>query len=107
MLGLPGNAVSAFVTAFLFLLPLIRKMAGANKTEPCIREAICDSALDAGGKRAEFLRAKLDGNLLSPFRSQDSGMTKPLAHANALIIRDIEAAATEAGDLVPYLKADI
>ncbi len=28
VLGLPGNPVSAYVCAFLFLLPLLRKLAG-------------------------------------------------------------------------------
>ena len=34
MLGLPGNPVSTFVTAFLFALPALRRMAGADSPLP-------------------------------------------------------------------------
>src|SRR5690606_33954858 len=34
VLGLPGNPVSSYVTAFLFLLPLLRRLSGAHAPYP-------------------------------------------------------------------------
>ncbi len=34
MLGLPGNPVSAYVCALLFVLPLVRRLAGAERADP-------------------------------------------------------------------------
>src|SRR5690606_22021490 len=34
IVGLPGNPVSSYVTAFLFLLPLLRRLAGAADPLP-------------------------------------------------------------------------
>jgi molybdopterin molybdotransferase len=34
VLGLPGNPVSAYVCAFLFLVPLLRRLAGRTDLEP-------------------------------------------------------------------------
>src|SRR5438552_1816825 len=44
VLGLPGNPVSAYVCAVLFLVPLIRRLAGRSDCEPEIESAVlgCD-----------------------------------------------------------------
>ena len=102
VLGLPGNPTSAFVTAFLFLLPLIRHMAGSLSPLPEIFEAKADNALLPGGSRAEYVRGKIEGGAITAFTSRDSGLVSPLSHSNALIIRDINAPATPAGAVVQY-----
>ncbi|MFC4292180.1 molybdopterin molybdotransferase MoeA [Sphingorhabdus arenilitoris] len=107
MLGLPGNPGSAFVTAFLFLLPLVRHMAGSAQPWPTSLSAPCTTAIAAGGPRAEYLRAVLQDGELTPFHMQDSGVTKPLASANALIIRPVDAPPVGVGDIVAYLPLDI
>ena len=48
VLGLPGNPVSAYVCAFLFLLPLLRKLAGRADTVPT---PTCAARLGPAGKR--------------------------------------------------------
>lgn len=103
LLGLPGNPSSAFVTATLFLLPLVRHLAGAHAPLPDVRQAPLAAALGPGGKRRDYLRARLEGGLLSVFDGQDSGRTVPLAEANALVIRDIAAPERLAGEQADYI----
>lgn len=102
VLGLPGNPTSAFVTAFLFLLPLIRHMAGSLSPLPEIFEAKTDNALFPGGNRAEYVRARVEGGAITAFNTRDSGLVSPLSNSNALIIRDIDAPATPSGAAVQY-----
>ncbi|ALJ12736.1 molybdopterin molybdotransferase MoeA [Sphingopyxis macrogoltabida] len=103
LLGLPGNPGSAFVTATLFLLPLIRHLAGAAHPLPPIRQAPLAAALAAGGARRDYLRARVDGAALHMFDSQDSGQTVPLIEADALLIREIGAPARAAGAIADYI----
>ncbi|HEV7340076.1 MAG TPA: gephyrin-like molybdotransferase Glp [Sphingopyxis sp.] len=103
LLGLPGNPSSAFVTATLFLLPLVRHLAGARDPLPAIHQALLATALDGGGGRRDYLRARLENGRLTPLTGQDSGMTLPLATANALLIRDIAAPPRKAGALADYI----
>lgn len=103
LLGLPGNPSSAFVTATLFLLPLVRHLAGARNPLPAIHQAPLATALDSGGGRRDYLRARLEIGRLTPLIGQDSGMTMPLATANALLIRDIAAPPRDAGTMADYI----
>ena len=103
VLGLPGNPVSSFVCATLFLVPLLRILAGRIDITPPIEEAMLGSALPQNDERADYLRAVLarrpeDGvRVATAFPKQDSSMLLPLAHADCLIIREPFAPATEAG----------
>lgn len=103
LLGLPGNPSSAFVTATLFLLPLVRHLAGARDPLPPIHVAPLAAALPAGGSRREYMRARLDDGRLTVLPAQDSGQTHPLVAANALLIRDIAAVAQPAGAMARYI----
>lgn len=103
LLGLPGNPSSAFVTATLFLLPLVRHLAGARDPLPPVHRAPLAAALSGGGGRRDYLRARLENGRLTPLVSQESGMTLPLASANALLIRDIGAAPRDAGAVADYI----
>ena len=101
ILGLPGNPGSAYVTAFLFLLPLLRKLAGCLRPGP---QAISlPTALDLapGHARREFLRATVAEGKVHPVLEQDSGGLLALATATALIDRPPNAPETKAGTYVP------
>ena len=103
LVGLPGNPSSAFVTATMFLLPLVRHLAGAHDPLPAVHCAPLAEPLAAGGTRRDYLRARLENGRLIPFFGQESGLTLPLASANALMIRDIGAPARSAGEMADYI----
>ena len=88
MLGLPGNPVSAFVTAHLFLLPLIRHLSGASDPFPPVFDTIAGANIEKTGSRAEYLRAYYNGSYATPLENQDSSALRSLADANALIVRE-------------------
>lgn len=100
VLGLPGNPVSSHVTAYLFLLPLIRALSGAVDALPARIEARTAEDMPAGGARREFVRARWDGARVTPLRNQDSGALASLAASNALIERPAGAPAAPAGSPV-------
>lgn len=101
ILGLPGNPVSSFVTAFLFALPLVRAAIGDPSPLPRAVRRTADEALPATGKRREFLRAVSDGSGVRLAASQDSSALMALAQANCLIDRPPFSDAVLAGDQVP------
>jgi molybdopterin molybdotransferase len=99
LLGLPGNPVSAMVTGALFLLPLIRHLAGASDPLPRSRMLALGADMPPTGKRAEFIRATVSDGIVTPLGAQDSGAMHAAALADALIYRSIDAAAVRAGAL--------
>lgn len=101
ILGLPGNPGSAYVTAFLFLLPLLRGLAGSPSPRPATIALPTASAIGPGHKRREFLRAVLREGTVEPLGDQDSSGMHALAIANALIERPAMADEVKAGTSVP------
>lgn len=102
-LGLPGNPVSAFVTATLFLLPLARHMAGCLQPLPELSQGRLASPIKATGPREEYLRARLSSEGAVVLTAQDSAATRALAEANCLVRRPADAPAARAGDSVDIL----
>lgn len=103
VLGLPGNPVSAFVTARLFLLPLIAQLSGAADPLPQTRTATLGEPLPANGPRADYLRAAhRDGRVVAA-AIQDSSMLRTLARADCLIVRIPHAPPAKSGDSVEIL----
>jgi molybdopterin molybdotransferase len=100
ILGLPGNPVSSFVTAFLFALPLVRASMGDPDPLPRAVALRAGEALPAIGPRREFLRAVSDGESVRLAGSQDSSALSALAAANCLIDRPAGAEAVPAGAMV-------
>jgi molybdopterin molybdotransferase len=100
ILGLPGNPVSSYVSGFLFLLPLLRKLAGAAHPMPGTIPFVLGEDLLATGDRLEFIRARQSGGTVVPVSEQDSSAQRALAASNALIRREIGAPAARRGELV-------
>ncbi|RHW16379.1 molybdopterin molybdenumtransferase MoeA [Sphingomonas gilva] len=103
VLGLPGNPVSAFVTATLFLRPLIAHLSGAADPFPRRLSAPLAHPLPANGPREDYMRARLTSAGLDAWPVQDSGMLAALAGSDALIVRPVHAPPVAAGDLAEYL----
>ena len=109
VLGLPGNPVSAFVCGVLFLVPLLRRLAGRTDLGPDVESAVLGADLAANDERADYMRAALatdaDGRLVAtPFAVQDSSMLAPLAKAGCLVIREPYAPAAKAGSRCGIVK---
>jgi len=98
LIGLPGNPVSALVTGALFLLPLVRHLAGSTHPLPRPRAARLGTDMDAVGKRTDFIRARLDEHgIATPIGFQDSAAMRAAAQANALILRPAGSPAAAKG----------
>ncbi|KMS59290.1 molybdopterin biosynthesis protein [Novosphingobium barchaimii LL02] len=100
ILGLPGNPVSSFVTAYHFLMPLLRRMLGSSQATPLQIATYLAAPLRANGPRREFLRGNWDGENVVPQTNQDSGALAALAASNVLIDRPSFAPAAQVGDPV-------
>ncbi len=98
--GLPGNPVSSFVTAFLFVLPCVKAAMGSVTPLPLSMRMIAGCDLSASGTRHEFLRGYWNGSVVKLADSQDSSALRALANSNCLIERPIGALPVVAGDPV-------
>ena len=107
VLGLPGNPVSSYVCAYLFLVPLIRRLAGRHSEHIPVRARL-GRDLPANDERADYLRATLEhgpeGPVATPLPDQDSSLMAPLAEAGCLVIREPHAPAARAGSDCVILK---
>jgi molybdopterin molybdotransferase len=103
-LGLPGNPVSAFVCAFLFLVPLLRRLAGRADAVPEPESAVLGSDLPVNDERADYVRATLSGGTATPLPVQDSSLMQALATADCLVIRAPFDPARRAGDACRILR---
>jgi molybdopterin molybdotransferase len=109
VIGLPGNPVSSYVCAVVFLVPLIRRLSGRRDEIQPLESARLGRDLPANDERADYLRATLahdaDGNLLATaLGPQDSSMMSSLAKSDALIVRNPHAPAAKAGEPCAILK---
>ena len=108
VLGVPGNPVSAFICTFLFLVPLIRRLAGRSDLTMPTESALLGCDLPQNDERADYLRATLTktpkGLLATPFPVQDSSMVAPLAKADCLLIREPYEPAAKAGSRCMIVK---
>lgn len=105
LLGLPGNPVSAYVCAQLFMLPMLHAFQGDPAPAPAPQSAVLAGALGPNGPRRHYLRASFDAatGAISPAGSQDSALTRVLAEANALLIQPEHSPALAPGQRVAFL----
>ncbi|KQN26434.1 molybdenum cofactor biosynthesis protein MoeA [Sphingomonas sp. Leaf33] len=103
VLGLPGNPVSAFVTAELFVKPLVRHLAGAADPFPGVVTIPLGEDLPANTERTDYLRAELRGGAAFASTIQDSSMLRTLARSTCLIVRPPHAPVACEGDSAEIL----
>lgn len=106
VVGLPGNPVSAFVCAQLFVVPLLRRMQGAPEPLPATIAADLGAALPANDGRRDYLRGFLTNGVAVAAARQDSSMLRTLADSNVLIVREPGAPAAAAGTPVVCVPLD-
>lgn len=107
MMGLPGNPVSAYVCATLFLGAALAALSGLPAKPPRFANARLAAPMQANDKREDYVRALCAyddaGAVVTPLPVQDSSMLSALSRAGALIRRLPHAPAAEAGTLVEVL----
>jgi len=107
LIGLPGNPVSAFVTAHLFLCPAIARMLGLPGDPPATHPARLTAAVEANGPRAHYMRSRVEadasGWTCTPLPRQDSSLMSVLAEANALLARPPGDPARAAGETIGFI----
>ena len=109
VIGLPGNPVSSYVCAWLFLVPLIRALSGRSAVHHTRETAILGRDLAANDAREDYLRAHLekrgDGRwTATPVSRQDSSLLGFLAAAQGLVMRPPLAPAASNGAEVDILR---
>lgn len=106
--GLPGNPVSSFVVATLFVVPALLALQGSSDPGPrFLRGRLAVDARPRAG-REDFLRATVapDGSL-TPIEGQESHMIVAAADANALLRLRAGSEPLSAGSEVDYLRLDL
>jgi molybdopterin molybdotransferase len=104
VLGLPGNPVSAFVTARLFLKPLVAALSGAGDPLPEKALMTLDGSLPGTGPRTDHVRAIRKNGRAYPIGQNDSAALKALAKADILIVRPANSPPANSGDLVQIIN---
>jgi molybdopterin molybdotransferase len=109
VMGLPGNPVSSYVCAMLFLVPLIRRLLGREQAQMPRETALLGRDLGPNDLREDYLRARLeeraDGTLIAtPVTQQDSSLLGNLALSQALVIRPAFAPRAPAGSSCEILR---
>jgi molybdopterin molybdotransferase len=109
VLGMPGNPVSAYVCSYLFLVPLLRRLAGRSDLVAAPESAKLGVALPENDERADYMRATLvpgpDGvPIVTPSKTQDSSMMAVLANADCLLVREPFEPAAPAGSRCSILR---
>jgi molybdopterin molybdotransferase len=103
--GLPGNPVSALVTAYQLALPALNKMQGAKLLNRLKLQAITTAPLKKSPGRCDFQRGILSTNeqgdlMVQSTGSQGSGILSSIAKANCFIVLPAEQGAVTAGEKV-------
>lgn len=102
--GLPGNPVSAMVTANMLVLPALRALAGAaHPANPMLRLPLA-TPLGPNGPRRHFVRGTLvagvEGTHIAVIGQTDSAHLSSFASADVLIVHKENAPHLEPGALV-------
>lgn len=108
MLGLPGNPVSAYVCATLFLGAALAALSGRQADPLRFETARLTTPMKANDQREDYVRALCTrdeiGQTVTPLPVQDSSMLSALSRAGALIRRMPHAPALAEGALVEILS---
>jgi molybdopterin molybdotransferase len=102
-IGLPGNPVSLFVTAVVFVRPFILRRQGVTAIEPLAFPVRADFDWPKPDVRREFLRVKLnrEGGL-ELFPNQGSAVLTSAVYADGLVDNP-ERHPIARGDMVRYI----
>jgi len=102
IITLPGNPVSSFVSFHVFVLPVLRALAGLDPERSTINSVAAQGWSSLDGK-TEFTRVVVDADGVRPSGGQGSHMLGALADATHLAVVDAETTQIHPGDAVHLL----
>lgn len=105
--GLPGNPVSALVCFWVYVRPMLRRLAGHHRLHlPAVDATLVAPVRKAEGL-TEFVRVRLDRNGqgfgATPFVSQSSGVLTSLSAGAGLLVGPSAVRELRAGERFPVL----
>jgi molybdopterin molybdotransferase len=108
--GLPGNPVSALVTAAVFIKPALRLWQGLSEPLGQVWRLPLAGPTPPNSARRHFMRAHIvhgaAGTALMPISEVDSGHTSSLAQAGMLIVQSEHDAGQPIGAIVDAISVD-
>lgn len=104
--SMPGNPLAAYVNAFLFLIPVLKKLQGQKKFNfETIKATNAEPFNVKSGRVNLVLGSYKDGNFhVFGANKYGSGMVKPLISSNALWISDEAISTVDANSEITLLK---
>ena len=110
--GLPGNPVSALVTAMVIVRPALRLITGHTDPFWPFLSVPLAAPLPPNGIRRHFVRGKLNRTEIGflevmPLEETDSAHTTSLAEADALIIQPENSGGIAAGEFVEIIPMNM
>ena len=84
--GLPGNPASSLVCFYVYVLPLLLKMAGSTNLHPHQMSLPLAAAYNFPFDRPTFLKAQIAENGVAILDGQGSSMLLSMAKGNALVL---------------------
>lgn len=97
--GMPGNATSCLSNAYIFLIPMLRKMARLPAIETKRVEAKLSRLVKSDGEREQFFTVRLENGKAVPVFKRSSNITS-MAHADGVTIIPVKTKRLEAGSNV-------
>lgn len=103
--GLPGNPVSAAITSYVLVQPLLAKLAGETKWQPPVSvPAITRSSFKKKAGRTDYQRGiySIENGqfIVETTGNQSSGAFRSMSLANCFIVLEQERGRVEAGETV-------
>ncbi|MDD3344793.1 MAG: molybdopterin molybdotransferase MoeA [Sulfurospirillaceae bacterium] len=88
--SLPGNPLAAYVNAFIFLIPLLKKLQGEKKFNFDYVTAVNQETFNVKSGRVNFVLGFYQNGIFRAFddNKYGSGMITPLYYCNAILITD-------------------
>lgn len=105
VISLPGNPLAAYVNAFLFLIPALRKRQGQNKYYFDYINATNAQTLELKSGRVNLVLGAYSNGFFTAYQKNryGSGMITPLQKSNCILITAEETEVIEMGKIVKVL----